>query len=233
MWDLIGRNHFMLSDFKKASEAFEKARGLEPSNSRYAHWLGKAYGRRAETANPLFAPSLATKTRKYFEQAVALDPKNVEAMSDLLEYYLEAPGFLGGGVDKGVRLAGKIAEADPAEGAYALAKVAEKRKEFGQAEVQLRRAVEQAPMQIGRVLDLARFLSKQGRIQESDQIFQQAARINPNHPRLLFARAETYVKSKRNLDEARNMLRRYLNSPLTPDDPPRNEAEKLLKEAGG
>jgi hypothetical protein len=40
------------------------------------------------------------------------------------------------------------------------------------------------------------------------------------------------VKEKRNLDEARNLLRQYLHSPLTPEDPPREQAERLLKQAG-
>ena len=58
--ELMGRNYFMRGDFKQASEAFEKAVEAEPSNSSYAMWLGRAYGRRAETSNPLFAPGLAS-----------------------------------------------------------------------------------------------------------------------------------------------------------------------------
>jgi hypothetical protein len=50
---------------------------------------------------------------------------------------------------------------------------------------------------------------------------------------LLFGRAQAYVESKRNLPEARQLLSRYLRTPLTPDDPPRAEAEKLLREIGG
>jgi hypothetical protein len=37
-------------EFKRATEAFEKALGSEPSNSNYALWLGRSYGRRAATA---------------------------------------------------------------------------------------------------------------------------------------------------------------------------------------
>ena len=46
VYDLIGRNYFMLGDFKKAGEAFHKAVSLEPGNSGYNHWLGRTYGRR-------------------------------------------------------------------------------------------------------------------------------------------------------------------------------------------
>jgi hypothetical protein len=50
---------------------------------------------------------------------------------------------------------------------------------------------------------------------------------------LLFVRAETYIQQKRNLNDARQLLERYLSSPLTPDDPPREEARTLLVKASG
>ena len=54
----------------------------------------------------------------------------------------------------------------------------------------------------------------------------------PNNPELLFARAETYIQQKRNLRDARQLLERYLASPLTPDDPPREDALTLLSQTG-
>jgi cytochrome c-type biogenesis protein CcmH/NrfG len=79
---------------------------------------------------------------------------------------------------------------------------------------------------------LAKFLARQGRHEESDAAFQRAAEIAPNSPRILFERASAYVRSKRNLDQARALLKQYLASPLTPDDPPREQAEKLLRQTG-
>jgi tetratricopeptide (TPR) repeat protein len=230
-WGLIGRNLFKLGEYKRAGEAFEKALAADPSNSMYALWLGKSLGRRAESANPLMAPSLASKARRWFERAVELDPRNLEALSDLLEYYLEAPGFLGGGLDKARAVAARMKEIDPAEGANAEARVALKRKEASTAEAHLRRAMELAPRQVTRVLDLATFLARHGRFEESEQLYQQAAKLDPKHPRLLFERAEAYIRAGRNLATARELLEQYLRAPLTPDDPPRQAAEKLLKEA--
>jgi tetratricopeptide (TPR) repeat protein len=227
----IGRSYFMLGEYKKAQEAFEKAVAASPRNSEYYNWLGKAYGRRAETSSFITAPSYAAKARDNLEKAVILDPHNSEAVSDLFEYYLDAPGFLGGGIDKATALSVKIGEMDPAEGQYAMAVIAEHRKEFNSAEAHFRRAMELAPRQVGRVLDLAKFLAKQGRTQESDQVFAQAEKVAPDDPRILFERASTYIQGKRNTDQARELLRQYLKSPLTPDYPSREEAEKLLKTA--
>lgn len=233
VYELMGRNYYMQAEYKKATEVLERAVALAPNKSEYNLWLARAFGRRAETSNPFTAPGYASKSRQYFEKAVQLNPRDVEALSDLLEYYLEAPGFLGGGFEKAQATAQRIAALDPAEGNSSQAKLAEKRKEFGSAEESLRRAIELSPHQIGRFIDLARLLARQGRFQESDQSLARARNIAPESPRLIFAEADLYIKHGRNLEVARTLLERYLNLTLSPDDPPRSEAEKLLKQVRG
>src|SRR5262249_13526369 len=50
---LSGQSYFMLGDYRKALDSFEKAITLGPPNSEKAaelyHWMGRTYGRRAET----------------------------------------------------------------------------------------------------------------------------------------------------------------------------------------
>src|SRR5438552_817693 len=190
VFDLMGKNYFMLGEFKKASEVYEQAVAAEPTAAQYEHWLGKAYGKRAETSSPFTAPGLASKARQHFERAVELNDRDKEAIGDLFEYYLQAPGFLGGGLDKAAKIAESIVALDPAEGQWAQARIAERRKDYRNAEEHLRRAVEAAPMQVGRMVDLAKFLYKQGRVEESEQTFQAAEKLAPNQPRLLYQRAE-------------------------------------------
>ena len=230
--ELLGQDYFMLGEYKKATESFEKAVATDPSNSELLHWLGRAYGCRAETGSWFTASGYATKARQMFERSVTLDPSNKEAVNDLFEYYLEAPVFLGGGMQKAQNLVTLISEMDAAEGHYAQAQLDEKRKDYDAAEQHLRRAAELAPRQVGRVLDVAKFLAKRGRIKESEAVFDQAARMAPNSPKVLFDRADTYVQQKRNLDDARYLLQLYIRTPLTPDDPPREQAEALLKKLG-
>lgn len=232
-FQLIGQCHLMQGDYKEATEAFEKALALAPRSSELHRLIGTAYGRRAETGSVFTAAGNARKARQYFEQAVDLDPNNREAVANLFEYYLEAPGLLGGGIDKAETLVKKIATLDITAGLHAQAQLEGKRKRYEAAEAQLRRAVELAPRQVGRLIDLAKFLSDRGRVKESDEQFTEAARIAPNSPQLLFARAETYIKQQRNLNDAKQLLERYLSIPLTPDDPPRNEARTLLSKAAG
>lgn len=233
VYELMGRDYYMLAEYKKATEVLEKAVAANPGSSECALWLGRAYGRRAETSNPISAAGQASKARQFFEKAVQLDPRNLDALADLLDYYLEAPGFLGGGFDKAQVTAAHIAGISQAEGYAAQAKLAEHHKQFSSAEEQLRRAIEAAPLQIGKLIELAKLLAKQGRFQESDQTVARAEKIAPNSPGLLFATADLYIKSGRHLDVARSLLERYLACQLTPDDPPRSDAEKLLRKARG
>lgn len=226
---LMGQDYFMLGEYKKSTDALDKALAMgNPSQHLYL-WLGRAYGRRAETSGPLTAPGHASHARKMFEKAVEQDITNRDAVGDLFDYYLGAPGFLGGGMSKAEELARRVNAVDPAESFYLHAQIAEKRKEYEAAEQHFRHALELAPRQVSRVLDLARYLAQRGRQRESDVLFDQAAQMAPENPRVLFYRAEAYIENRRNLDDARALLERYMRAPLTPDDPPRERAQTLLE----
>ena len=230
---LLGRDSFMLGDFKKATEYLQKAVAETPANAEYQDWLGRAWGKRAETSNPILAPGFASKARQAFEKSVALDPKNSDALSDLFDYYLDAPGFLGGGYDKAADIAKKIAVVDPSEGYFEEAKLAQKRKEFDTAETHLRQAVAATPHKIGGLLELAKFLAKQGRTGESDAVLAQAQKIKPDAPEIWYTRADLLIRQKRNLDEARNLLQKYMHATITVDNPSKDDAARLLKQVGG
>lgn len=230
---LAGKSLFGMGDFKKAVDALNRAATRDPSSSEIQHWLGKSYGRLAETSSFLTAPGHASNCRRAFEKAVALDPRNLLAMNDLFEYYLEAPGFLGGGIGKAEALAVRIGELDPAERHYALAKLASKRKDPKTVESQLRHAVQAAPQQVGRLIDLAKFLAREGRIKESDSTFQQAERLAPGAPVLLFEKASALIETNRDPAEAKRLLELYLQAPLTPEEPSAAQARKLLERISG
>ena len=230
---LMGRDYYMQAEFRRATDVLEKAVQIDPANAEYALWAGRAWGRRAETSGPFTAPGYASRARQYLEKSVQLNPMNLEVQSDLFEYYLDAPGFLGGGLDKAETTAARMTQISPAEGQWAEAKIAEKRKQSRTAEAHLRRAVELAPQQVGKILELARFLTRQGRYQEAEQSFARAEKVAPNSPRVIFGRASVYVEAHRNLEIAQELLKRYMTMDLQPDDPPKREAARLLREAHG
>jgi hypothetical protein len=86
-----------LDDAVAKGEAWTQAR---PKDAVAWHWLGRAYVQQALKASIFSKPKWASKVQDAFEQAVALDGSNLEARFDLMQFYLQAPGFMGGGADK-------------------------------------------------------------------------------------------------------------------------------------
>jgi len=124
---LLGQSYMELKQYGDAVEVLEKVTELSPKSSEAQLWLGRAWGRHAES-NKLLAFSRARKARAAFEKAVLLDPKNREALDDLFEYYFEAPAIVGGGLDKAEGVAKQIAALDAADGEKLMARVARERK---------------------------------------------------------------------------------------------------------
>ncbi len=229
VYELMGKCFYRLEEFSKSTDALEKAVEAEPQNANYWNWLGKAWGRRAQNSVFFNQPRYAVRARERFERAVELEPENREALSDLFRYYLEAPGFVGGGLDKAAELSERLRELDPALYHSMQASMAEKREYLPAAERFFRQAAELAPEQHGRLADLARFLARQQRFDDSDAAFERAVRIAPDNAELKFTRARTYLDSKRHPALVRQLLEEYLRASLTPDDPPRAKAERLLR----
>jgi tetratricopeptide (TPR) repeat protein len=231
VYALLAKACFMQGQYKQAVADLEKAVGQDSLNSDYYDWLGRAYGRLAEASSFLSALGYAKKTVRAFERAVELGPSNLEALSDVFEYYLQAPGMVGGGLDKAEDIAKRFAGLNAAEYRWARARLAEKRKDFETAEREFRAAFATAPNELGRALDLATFLSSRGRYSESDTLFRAAEDNYPRSPKVLYARAAAYIQSKRKLGQAEALLDRYLELQTTPEDPSRREAAALLQSA--
>jgi tetratricopeptide (TPR) repeat protein len=92
----VGEGYYEGGNYEAAAEAFRKAIEAAPMESEYHRQLGRAYGRLAEEANWFTALGLVSKTRKQLERAVELNAKNLKAISDLIDFYEQAPGLLGG-----------------------------------------------------------------------------------------------------------------------------------------
>ena len=224
----IGTTYYMDAQYKSSTAYLESAVAQDSLNSSYCAWLGKADGRSAEQSRFLTALACARQTREYFEKA-EVDETTQGALGDLFEYRHEAPGVVGGGIDKAENVGELISRLNQVEGHYALAQIAEKRRERQTAEREYSTAMQLVPCHNGRVFDLSVFLAKQGRYQESEQLFDLARQIAPDSPKLLVARAVPYIQTERNLPEASALIQRYIGSPHKPDDPSRSEVELLLK----
>src|SRR5215475_8104640 len=125
--NLLCRAYFTLGQWDRGIPACEKAVALAPDNGQYHLWLGRIYGEKADKAGFLTAAGLAGRVRTEFETAVKLNPNSADARSDLAEFYLEAPGIVGGGRDKAMQQVTPLAQLDPARAHWVSARVAEKK----------------------------------------------------------------------------------------------------------
>lgn len=99
--------------------------------------LGRVYGQQAMTASVFKMPGLATKTKEQFLKAVELDPALFEARSVLTQFYLMAPSFAGGGVDKAKALITDVQARQPEQARLLRAMVAVHDKDWTTAEREL------------------------------------------------------------------------------------------------
>src|SRR5262249_8537950 len=113
-YSLLTRIYFFMGRWDEAAAAAERAVALEPSDSEYQLWMARAVGEKAAHASFVTAVRMVPKIRGGFERAVQLDGSNGEARTDLAEFYMEAPAFLGGGKDKALAQAEALNTQDPA-----------------------------------------------------------------------------------------------------------------------
>jgi len=158
-----GEALFEKGEFDKAIREFKAAVKLRPNHSMAHVWLGRALGRKAEKSSPFRAMFIVGGVREAFERAVELDPANLDARADLLEFYLEAPAVFGGGMDKARAQAAALEKLDKGEGHAARALIAEKEKRYDVAEREYRAALAARPESKSYREDLERFRERRGR----------------------------------------------------------------------
>jgi len=219
-YNLLCRVYFSVNNWDRAIAACEKAISLDPNNSEFHLWLGRTYGEKADTVSFFSAAGLAKKVRNEFEKAVALDPKNWAARTDLAEFYLEAPGIVGGGQDKARTQAAALDSLNPAKAHWVRARLAEKNKDNALAEKEYRAAIEASHGGANAWLNLAGFYRKTGRFDEMHDALQHAAAAPMDQPEVLVDAASTLLRANRDLPFATQLLRRYLASKTVEQAPP-------------
>jgi tetratricopeptide (TPR) repeat protein len=123
----------------------EKAVALNGGVAKYHRQLAEVLGVTAQHSNFMQQLLLARRFRKQLDTALALDPDDVQAQRDLLEFFLLAPGIAGGDSLKAAAVADRLTRINPAEGYLARARIAASEKKIRETESNLRKAVESAP----------------------------------------------------------------------------------------
>ena len=204
---LLCRAYFQYQDWDRAESRCKRAIELQPNNSGYHRWLGRIYGQKAERATlPI---GLALKTRDEFHRAAELDPTDTNAAIDVAEYYLEAPGMMGGGQDKAREQAKIIGKISPAQEHWVYARIAEKNKDYPAAEREYRQMIEVSKGNAEAWLNLAFFYRNRKRYDEMEQAFVKMSQAPMPAREVLVEAANSLLRTDRAFSFAIDLLKRY------------------------
>ena len=208
--NLLCRAYFALEDWDRAESSCRKAVSLDPGNSRFHLWLGRVLGEKADRANPFAAAVLAGKVREEFERAVQLNPGDVDARLSLAEFYLEAPGIVGGGEQKAREQAQSIATMDSGREHWVYARIAERKKDAATAEREYRQYIDLSHGDAEAWLNLAIFFRNQKRYDEMEQAIVKLSQAPTTKLEVLEESSGMLYRAGRSYGFAMELLHRYL-----------------------
>ena len=215
-----------LAEYDQAIIYAERTVDLEPGSSQAHLWLGRSYGLEAERAHSFL---LARRVRREFETAVQLDPGNLAARRDLMEFYLEAPWALGGSQDKARRQAEAITARDAVEGHLARGAFWQDLRQPLRAEAEYREALELKPARVEPYFEIAEFYEKRGEAGEVEGAVKAASLMQPLDPRLDYYGGVARVLEGGPFSEAEQFLKNYLSrAPVRSDFPSHAAAYEWL-----
>jgi hypothetical protein len=179
----------------------------------------------------LSAFSLGKQVHEQFETAVRLDPRNAEALSDLGSFDVDAPGVVGGGVDKAEQVAQQLDKVDPARAHQLRAEIAESHKDYPNVEKELKAAVAASAHPAFQLTVLANFYRKRqawDQMETAVRSAKSAAARDRTAGVALFDGAGVLIAAKRQPELAAKMLQDYVASSSKTDEAPAFEAYARL-----
>jgi len=217
------RVRYTLGQWDAAAAACERAVHLDGQSSNNHLWLGRALGERADRASFLSAFSLGKRVRVEFEEAARLDPHNGPALSDLGEFYKEAPGVVGGGMDKAESVAAQLEKFDPARAHQLRAEVAESRKDYATAEQELKQSIASSAHPAFQWTVLASFYLHRQRTADVEGAIRSCITA-ASHDRTagvaLYDGAGVLISARRDPELAAKMLQDYLSGSSKTEEAP-------------
>ena len=206
----LGRVAYVERKLDQAASWFEKSAQIEPKNALTHHWMGVAYGRQAVGANKFRQAILAKRTKAAFERAIALDPDLLESRQYLLQYYLIAPGIVGGSIEKARGQAAEIAKRDPVRGHLARGAIYDREENAAGAEREYLAAIQAAPDSLDAYYGLALMYQRTRQFAKAFDTYERVLVRRPEETRARYLIGRTAALSGERLDRAEQTLREYL-----------------------
>jgi tetratricopeptide (TPR) repeat protein len=208
---------------------FERAVDANDKSALHHLWLGNAVGTQAQTANKLKQPFMAKRIKAEFEKAVALDPTLIDARHGLIQFYSQAPGFMGGSMDKAKDQAREIGKLNAWYGHWEMARLLERDKDIAGAEKEFLAAVTAAPDTNAAHLYLASFQRRQKKWNEAIATYEALLKRKPDAVNVHLNIAYTLYQSGQDVAREEKETRLWLaNMPADAAKPNQAVAHFLL-----
>lgn len=209
----LGRIAIEQSDGDEAVMWLEQAVKKSERSSLYYQWLGTAYSVKGLSANPLARMSLLGSLKQAMERSVELDSSNVEARVNLLQFYINAPSLMGGGIGKAREQAAAIMARNPYQGRLQTAIIAANQKDTVSAERLLRELSAAYPDSSGPAVQIAINYLNAKRYEDASRVLEDRLLRSPNDGAVLYQLGRVGAVSGTNLDRAKWALDRFLQTP--------------------
>jgi tetratricopeptide (TPR) repeat protein len=203
-----------------AIKACQAAVKLMANNSSYHLWLARALGEKADRVAFFTAFKMAKQIHVEFETAAKLDPHSASALSDLGEFYVDAPGIVGGGLDKAEKVAQQLDAFAPDRAHYIRARIADNQKDYARAETEYKAAIAGSKEPADAWMDLASFYRRRERYEDMIQAVHKGAALDTQHGVASADGASVLIRANRDLPFARQLLEQYLASSNKSEDAP-------------
>ena len=164
--------------------------------------------------------SLAMKTHHEFARAVELDPNYLDARWGLMQFYVMAPGIVGGDEKKAFEQANEIKKRDTMRGHQALAYIYGRQKKPDLARKEYIDAVKEQPNSPKTHYFLGiSFLTADKNYKEAAEEFEMAVKLDPSYMPGWFQIGHMAALSGANLPRGEEALQKYLAYAPKPDEP--------------
>lgn len=164
--------------------------------------LGKALGSKAMNGGMMSAMGYAGTIRDAFKKAVELDSRNMDARFSLLQFYMMAPGIMGGGTSKAEALAAQTAALNAEAGKLmqgTLDLAADRHAKAEAAAVAARPGADQElqDRQEGLLVSIGMKYVNEKKLADSERVFRDAQKRFPDSDNVMYGIARTQQEQGR------------------------------------
>lgn len=181
----MGQISLQRLDFSKAEEYLKQAISTNGEVAKYHVAMTRVILQQISRASMLRQATLAGRLRTHLEEAVRLNPNDMNSSIMLVGFYMQAPSLMGGDSSKAKTLANNMRKISRADGFLAHALIAQMEKNPTEAESNYKKAITASPDSTKFHFSLAQFYQSQQDFSKALDVFDKAIAKFPNERNVL------------------------------------------------